>query len=168
LPFTHVWSLGYYHDPKLRAAITALKFQGTTALHCDLKLFLKNRLSFDLPLDAVLIPMPLSSRRLKERGFNQAEIIAEAISTEYGVRSTIRKDVLFRVGHREAQSSMSHDQRERRENVANCFQAVGAVPKNIILVDDVITTGATAGEAAKVLLAAGAEKVSVLTLAIGV
>lgn len=183
LPFNRVWSFGYYHDPKLRAAITALKFQGTTALHRDLRSFLYDKLPSDLPGGAVLIPMPLSGKRLKERGFNQAEIIANEIndaqreaciakrqtsgSTDCCFESRVPRFELSRVGHREAQSSMSHDLDTRQENVKNCFQVVGDVPKNVILVDDVITTGATAAEAAKALLSAGAEKVSVLTLAIG-
>lgn len=181
LPFDRVWSFGYYHDPKLRAAITALKFQGTTALHRDLRSFLNDKLPSDLPGGAVFIPMPLSEKRLKERGFNQAELIANEIEAAQSTSrmahsgaSDVRRvayhvsnATLFRSGHREAQSSMSHDLDTRQENVKNCFQVVGNVPKNIILVDDVITTGATAAEAAKALLSAGAEKVSVLTLAIG-
>ncbi|MDD5438025.1 MAG: hypothetical protein PHC70_02670 [Patescibacteria group bacterium] len=159
LPFKQVWSLGYYHDPKLRSAITALKFNGTSALKDDLRKFVSDRLPV-LPEGAVMIPMPLAEKRLKERGFNQAELIAALIGN-------FRTDCLIRSVHRDPQSSMAHDLVERGMNIRHCFKTVGDVPKNIILIDDVITTGATAAEAARVLLSAGAETVSVLTLAIG-
>lgn len=161
LPFDHIWSLGYYHDPKLRAAITALKFNGTSALLNDLKIFIECRLPRDLPNNAILIPMPLSDKRHKERGFNQAELIASLFGLP------VAKDCLIRKLHCYPQSSVAHDLAARQINVKNCFAVQGQVPKHVILVDDVITTGATAAEAAKVLLAVGAEKVSVLTLAIG-
>lgn len=160
LPFANVWSIGYYHDPKLRAAITALKFNGTSALMGDLQRFVSDRLP-SLPEGSVLVPMPLAEKRLKERGFNQAELIAGLFPGK------VSSDCLRRVVHRDPQSSVAHDFGARQLNIQNCFQAVGDIPKQIILVDDVITTGATAAEAAKVLLAAGAESVSVLTLAIG-
>ncbi|MFA6099970.1 MAG: double zinc ribbon domain-containing protein [Patescibacteria group bacterium] len=161
LPFDHVWSLGYYHDPKLRAAITALKFNGTSALLNDLKIFIKSRLPKDLPHDAILVPMPLSDKRHKERGFNQAELIASLFGLP------VVKNCLIRKLHCDPQSSVAHDLAARQINVKNCFVVQGLVPKHVILVDDVITTGATAAEAAKVILASGAESVSVLTLAIG-
>lgn len=124
--------------------------------------------------------MPLADKRLKERGFNQAELIASLFSNEWQVKSN-KSDgsvlvtryqlpvtkCLIRVAHRDPQSSVEHDLAARQLNIKNCFEAIGQVPKQVILVDDVITTGATAAEAAGALLAAGAESVSVLTLAIG-
>lgn len=165
LPFDQVWAAGFYHDPKLRAAITALKFHGTSALVRDIKLFLDTRQLPDTPADAVLVPMPLADKRLKERGFNQAELIAKIFCDCLPQASL--SSCLKRVAHRDPQSSVEHNLAVRQLNIKNCFEAVGQVPKHVILVDDVITTGATAAEAAHVLLAAGAESISVLTLAIG-
>ena len=109
--------------------------------------------------------MPLADKRLKERGFNQAELIAKVFCE--CLPQARMSLCLKRVAHRDPQSSVGHDLATRQLNIKNCFEAVGQVPKNIVLVDDVITTGATAAEAAGALLAAGAESVSVLTLAIG-
>lgn len=164
LPFAKAWALGYYHDPKLRRAITALKFNGTFSLLDSLKSLVKNNLPVNLPADAVLVPMPLSSKRHKERGFNQAELLASIFSEACSLKVM---ECLARIGHRDPQSSVEHDLLARQANIKNCFAVKGEIPKNIILVDDVITTGATAAEAARVLLEAGAEKVSVLALAIG-
>ncbi|MHB8831124.1 MAG: ComF family protein [Patescibacteria group bacterium] len=165
LPFNHVWAIGFYHDPKLRSAITALKFHGTSTLQNSIKLFLEARQLSGLPADGVLVPMPLADKRLKERGFNQAELIAR-IFCDCLPQASLNKS-LKRVAHRDPQSSVEHDLAARQLNIKNCFKAIGQVPKHVILVDDVITTGATAAEAAYVFLAAGAESVSVLTLAIG-
>jgi len=181
LPFESVHVLGYYHDPKLRAAITALKFNGSTALLDDIGSFIRNRLSrspSDFFADSVLVPMPLSEKRLKERGFNQAQLIADSIvsSSEFRVSrfdehhprnsKLATRNCLFR-SHRDPQSSLSHELAARQANIHGCFAVQVPVPKNVILVDDVITTGATAAEAARALLANGAENVSVLALAIG-
>lgn len=170
LPFDQVTAFGYYHDPKLRAAITALKFQGTTALTKALKSFLMDRahaLSGLAAAAAALVPMPLSEKRLKERGFNQAELIAQSVQQTLLPQVSV-SDCLTRRGHRDPQSSVAHDLATRQANVFGCFKVVGQVPRRVILVDDVVTTGATAAEAARVLLASGAEKVSILALVIGV
>jgi len=164
LPFASVSSFGYYHDPKLRSVITALKFNGTSAVLHDLQAFIASR-PIDLPMADAVIPMPLSQERLRERGFNQAELIAEALLSCNVKRETW--NVLVRIANRIAQSSLEHDVAARRANVAGAFACHGAVPSNVLLVDDVVTTGATAGEAARALLAAGAQQVHLLTLAIG-
>ena len=179
LPFTSVSSFGYYHDPKLRSVITAVKFNGTTALLDDVKAFISSR-QLQLPGVDAVIPMPLSQERLRERGFNQAELIAQAIATSItSIRSQVCQvggmrpdgpltcDILSRVSNRTPQSSLEHDMAARRANVVGAFACHGAVPPNVLLVDDVVTTGATAGEAASALLAAGAQQVHLLTLAIG-
>ena len=169
LPFDQVWALGYYHDPKLRPVITALKFQGVEALWKSLLSFLEGHAeAINVPGDgqAALVPMPLSARRLKERGFNQAEFVAQALQERLFPGSPIA-DCLRRTVHAAPQSSLAHDLGARRVNIENAFQASVRPPRRVILVDDVITTGATAAEAASALSAAGAERVSVFCLAIG-
>lgn len=178
LPFASVSSFGYYHDPKLRSVITALKFNGTTVLLDDLKSFAFSR-PMELPRVDAVIPMPLSDKRLRERGFNQAQLIAEAISPFVRMRDAdpsdptgrlpapVVHDVLFRTSDRVAQSSLEHNAESRRANVAGAFGCCGEIPEEILLVDDVATTGATASEATMVLLASGTRNVHLLTLAIG-
>jgi ComF family protein len=113
------------------------------------------RPGFDL-----VVPIPLSRRRLVERGFNQAEILCRAIPLPKDVRA------LIRTTDGPPQALSSREQRAR--NVRGAFRArsSGSVSrKRVLLVDDVITTGATARAAASALLAAGASTVSLLALA---
>lgn len=112
-----------------------------------------------------VIPVPLHEKRIRSRGFNQAAILAHALSERLSlpiVESNLCR-VLFSEKHR-----AGLDPRGRRESVAGAFEI--RHPKvvenqNILLVDDVFTTGATASACAEKLLDAGAEKVYVLTLA---
>ena len=167
LPFKQVVAFGYYHDPKLRSVITALKFYGASVVAQEIEKFLQNK---QLPpgdwTDAVLVPMPLSSSRIRDRGFNQANTIAELIQRTVLPELQISENILTRTGKTGPQSSVEHDLAKRAANVNGVFQAVSA-PEKVILVDDVITTGATATEAAKALMSAGAKEVSVIALAIG-
>ncbi len=189
LPFSSVFAFGYYHDPKLRPVITALKFNGTKAVLAELEKFAAShpRLKEVVGLleSSTIVPMPLADKRLRERGFNQAELIATTLCnsqlvthnanlsevTSYKLQVTeeskICTNLLFRVAHREPQSSLEHDLAKRQENIKNSFECKGPVPENIILIDDVATTGATAAEAARVLLDSGAKNVHLVCLAIG-
>jgi ComF family protein len=110
--------------------------------------------------------MPLADKRLRERGFNQAALIAHSIVARSSQLES-RPDLLIRTGHRAPQSSLEHDLAKRQENIKNSFECKGPVSENIILIDDVATTGATAAEAARVLLNAGAKNVNLVCLAIG-
>lgn len=112
-----------------------------------------------------LIPVPLHKSRHRERGFNQSEIIAEEISKATGV--LVLKNVLKRKKNTKDQTNLSPQQRE--ENVRGAFtvtQPDRINGKNIILVDDVITTGATLSECARMLKQAGAEKILGMTIAV--
>jgi ComF family protein len=109
----------------------------------------------------LLIPVPLHPRRLRHRGFNQALLLAGAFP-----EARLAREALVRVRHTIPQVGLKP--KERRENVHRAF----AVPrpkevegKNILLLDDVYTTGATVKECARALLKAGAARVEVLTVA---
>jgi len=116
----------------------------------------------ELVQDADLIaPVPLHPRRLKQRGFNQSLLLAQAFP---GVR--LERELLTRVRHTPPQTGLNP--KERRDNVRGAFN----VPrpdlvkgKNVLLVDDVFTTGATVRECARGLRKAGAQQVDVLTVA---
>ncbi len=120
-----------------------------------------------LPVDAsyhVVIPVPLHRRRLLSRGFNQAALLASAVTRKLGSRLDVA--TLIRVIATPPQTAQDLD--SRRRNVHNAF--VVRYPeriarRNVLLVDDVLTTGATANECARVLRAAGAAGVDVLTIA---
>ena len=112
-----------------------------------------------------IIPVPLSKRRLNERGFNQAVIIAQAISKQ--TKITIDELSIARKIHTEKHRA-GMDRKARNESVINVFEVKR--PRlienhNILLVDDVFTSGATVSNCAKVLKKHGAAKVYVLTIA---
>ena len=107
-------------------------------------------------------PVPITSTRLRKRGFNQALEIARAVSNRTGVRIT--RVVHRRPGTDVPQSSLP-DTAERRANVADAFHARASIVGHIVIVDDVVTTGATVNALARCLKGAGARKVDVWAVA---
>jgi ComF family protein len=113
----------------------------------------------------LIIPVPLHPARRRQRGFNQSEILAEGISEVAGI--PIGNNILTRRKNTKDQTYLNAQQ--RAENVKDAFglnQSETIEDKNVILVDDVITTGATLNECAEVLLQAGAKTVFASTLAV--
>ena len=115
-----------------------------------------------LPADiCAVVPVPLHPARLRERGFNQAELLAGPVAKALGVPCL--QAAMRRLGI-EAQAGLHAD--ARRHNVVGAFvPGPERVWGKVLLVDDVFSTGATAGACARALLAAGADQVIVLTLA---
>ncbi len=117
-----------------------------------------------LPRPDLLLPVPLARRRLRQRGFNQAQMLADWLSRPLGIATDAR--VLDRVLDTLAQQQL--DAATRRRNLRQAFAiATGADVKgrHLALVDDVLTTGATAEALARLLKRAGAERVDVYCLA---
>lgn len=111
----------------------------------------------------LLIPIPLHPGRERERGFNQATLLAREVGRAWGL--PVGHGLVRRVRATEAQSG---GRRAREENVKGAFRVVRldqVEGRRLLLIDDVFTTGATVNECAKVLLAAGAVEVGVYTLA---
>ncbi len=109
-----------------------------------------------------LIPVPLSRQRWRERGFNQAEEIARTLSKR--LQLPLECQLLKR--HRQTGSQAGLTKKQRKQNIKGCFSCPSAIaPKRYALIDDVLTTGATANEAASVLLAAGAVSVDIWVFA---
>ena len=147
------------YQPVSRALIHSLKFRGST----DALPLITQRMAdaltdgdFDL-----MAPVPLHPRRERERGFNQALLLAEGVSAHTGI--SVRDDALFRLRNTRRQSGLSHGRREG--NVRGAFRADPAVVggRKVLIVDDVRTTGHTAAACAEALREAGAEKVCLLT-----
>lgn len=118
----------------------------------------------DIANGCILIPVPLHPARLKEREFNQSVIIASVINSKLGI--PVFTDVLFRQHYTRPQVGLAY--KERKENIAGAFTVPDKTVikgKEIILVDDVYTTGSTVNECAKVLKKNGAAKVFVVTVA---
>lgn len=112
----------------------------------------------------LLIPVPLHWKRRLGRGYNQAAVIAEALSEYTGIPSDSR--ILRRVKNTEAQKNL--DNKQRRRNIRGAFRAEKRIAaRRVAVIDDIYTTGSTLDEAARVLRQAGAEKVYFLTISIG-
>ena len=108
-----------------------------------------------------LIPIPLGRRRRRERGYNQSERIAAAIGRRCG--HEVRLDLLQRVRETRTQTALTPE--ARHANVAGAFEAAEARGLELVLVDDVFTTGATLAAAGAALMAAGARRVEAVTFA---
>lgn len=113
--------------------------------------------------DTVLLPVPLRAFKFSERGFNQAEELAKMIGKILNL--PVSADIVEKIRRTKNQAEI--DPTERIKNLIGAFQAAKIPPKNILIVDDVFTTGSTAAEIAGVLRSAGAEKIQVITLARG-
>ncbi len=170
---------GLYHDPRLRAAIHALKYKGLTAIRPALVAYLRTRVHRDerqriANYHIVIQPLPTDPRRVRERGFDQATFIAECLVEAIGIETPILHLLDRYRGSGIAQATIESPEL-RAANIRGVFLLrtrgdVGSltVPRNILLIDDVITTGATMKEAARVLRDAGAQTISGFALALGV
>jgi len=113
----------------------------------------------------LIVPVPLNSRKLRERGYNQAEILANNLARR--LKLPVGKDLLIKTKDTASQVKLGYKQ--RRKNLQGSFAVKGSLTgRTILLVDDVFTTGATAQECTGTLLRAGVDKVYVLTMATAV
>jgi ComF family protein len=116
----------------------------------------RHRAGFDL-----VVPVPLSQRRLRERGFNQAALLAERVAAQ--MQAPLADRLLTRV-ERASQRTLNAEQ--RLANLLGAFSCEGLPPDpQVLLVDDVVTTGATVSACADTLAQAGARRVCVLAFA---
>jgi len=156
-----------YNDEIIKRAIWALKYRKVKQLAKHLAELIYLRLSPEIKFSTVVIPVPLSKNRFRERGFNQAELIARHLAGK--ISAPILNDVLVKIKETPSQVSIK-DKKERLENLNEAFAVKNAEEiknKNVILVDDVSTTGTTIREARKILKNAGAKKVFALVVARG-
>jgi ComF family protein len=167
-PFECVFSI-FDFDDTVRAIAHQVKYQGKR----DLAFHIGKRFACRIPaefLDSVdmMTPVPLHFRRRLSRGYNQAECFARGVAAGLGRGIPLASATLKRTRHTRTQTKLDKEERER--NLQNAF---AVAPKhveslrgrNVILVDDVVTTGATTGHCAQALLSAGAKSVRVLSLA---
>ena len=166
-------SLFKYKDPVIRQMIWLLKYKKNTHVA---KLFasvlydylieeLSDEIIFSSGEKCIIVPLPLSKKRERERGFNQMKLVSDELQRlgEFAVDSHI----LIKKKHTAPQTSLSNKE-DRAKNIKGAFK-VNATDDlerlHVILVDDVLTTGSTLHEARKTLKEAGVHKISCLTLA---
>jgi ComF family protein len=166
LHFDRAFSPCLYEGP-IKELIHAFKYKNKDYLASLLaQPMIEFIIKYNLPIRTIdaLMPVPLSAARLREREFNHALLLARHIGKEFN--KEIIENKLLRLRNSRSQTELN-DQ-ERRLNVKDAFSVTDAKAvnaKSILLIDDVLTTGATASEAAKALKIAGASSVYVLTLA---
>ncbi|HEU5320209.1 MAG TPA: ComF family protein [Methylomirabilota bacterium] len=161
-PFDYARAAALYAGP-LREALHAFKFGGKRALARPLAdLIVEAGAPAVAAGAAALVPVPLTRARERERGFNQAALLAERLAP--ALRVPVRARWLARRRPTRPQSELGPA--ERAANVRGAFAASGAVAGlHAVVVDDILTTGATAAECARALRAAGAARVGVLVVA---
>lgn len=163
--FTHLDSLRSfaYYEESIRTAIKQFKFNRDFALSKSLAIYLINLYNgYKIEGDTV-IPVPLNPNRLRERGFNQAALLAKVFAKE--VELPCETQALFRKKNTRSQVGLSRKARLMNVNTAFIANPPLVEGKHIILIDDVSTTGATLEACAKALKFAGAKTVNGLTVA---
>ena len=148
----------------IRQAIHQLKYKNLRAIAESLAELLGNYLTTHPIPGEVLVPVPLHHRRLKERGYNQSELLAKKLGSIVGL--SVMADLITRQQNNPPQARAT-SVAERRSNVANAFTCRNCSLQNkrVILIDDVATSGATLNACAATLKTAGAVSVWGLTIA---
>lgn len=158
--FDAAYSFGFF-EGELRELIHLFKYGRVQTLARPLGRLLSIALPRESSFD-VIVPMPLHWRKRWQRGFNQSELLAR----DLGRRTRIRvMNALRRVRNTSSQAGLTSA--KRRQNVSGAFRARknSLEGKSVLLVDDVMTTGATAASCARALKVSGARQVTLLTLA---
>ena len=153
--FAAVW----YYEEKVRGSLLRYKFANRRSYAQNYGRLLAMRLQQMYPEGFdVLTWVPISRLRRLRRGYDQVELLAQAVGRELGMEP---KQLLKKLRNNPPQSGLG-DYAHRRANVLGIYRAVDIESikgKRILLLDDILTTGATAGEASRVLLSAGAQEV---------
>ena len=165
-----------YEDSLVRKAIHSFKFKNNRRfakifaqiLYDELLERMAEAEIFSNFKNPILIPIPLSKKGMKERGFNQCELIAKEMEKIDKKSSFIfEKNILIK-NKETPHQSRTKNKKERLNNLKNCFSIKNSKKiqhRNIILLDDITTTGATLKEAEKTLKKHGARKIIYLTIA---
>ena len=151
-------SSAYRYDDVSRIPIHRFKYSGHT--------YLAAYLTQDIPLPEgaaldILVPVPLHEKKLRERGYNQSELLCIALSKRWSI--PFSTSLLVRLKNTPSQTTLTDSQ--RKANMKKAFSAKSCVGLTIGLVDDVITSGATMMACAEALKAAGAVKVYAIAVA---
>lgn len=164
-PFILAAATDYRLNPPIQKIIRRFKFRHSDWIGETLGQLIRPYALKVLPQEDFLIcPIPLGKRRRHERGFNQAEVLANIVSRD--LKISLEKNALQRIKETKAQTLLS-GLKNRELNLENAFWADSQKVKdrNILLIDDVTTTGATLSSASSALKSAGAKKIYALVSA---
>lgn len=169
-------SIFNYKDKVIKDAIWKLKYTGNKKIGVIFGQVLHDKILEDISeqkifsnfTNPLLVPIPLHKKRLRERGFNQSELTARVMSIIDAEESfSFAPNVLYKIKDTPSQAHIK-DKNKRLKNLSGCFSVKDkslVQGKNIILIDDITTTGATIHEATKTLRNAGANQVIAFTIA---
>jgi len=166
LSFLAQWTGLWYYKENVRASILRYKFSGKRSYAAAYGRLLAMKLMKEGWDDTdVLTWIPISRQRKRKRGYDQTELFAKFTAEELGLEPipTLRK-----IRNTKPQSIMG-DAAHRRANILGAYAVIDpdfVKDKRVLLLDDIVTTGATASEAARMLLTAGAKEVKLATLAV--
>lgn len=150
---------------KVQRLLHALKYKGNKEVGLLLGFMFGQEMMAAgmLPDTALIISVPLHAKKKKSRGYNQSDLLAEGFSNATGIPWSAT--VLERIKHSATQTGKSKS--ERRENVKGVFAVKEQIHhKNVIIIDDVLTTGATLEECVQTLKQAGCKSFTILTIAL--
>jgi ComF family protein len=163
-----------YRNGKVRAVIWELKYRGNTKpldtigrmLYEEILALVADVATFDSDAKFLLLPIPISAKRRQERGYNQSEYIGKAILENDFSHALLYAPQWFSKVKETEEQNKSHSREERLRNLTGSFSADPRVEGfYAILIDDVVTTGATLSEARTTLLSSGVKEVYAFTIA---
>lgn len=166
-PLNGLFSAAPYHQPLIKKMIHAFKYQPylkilarpLSQLMIAHFMVCKNKIVFHNQPNSLLVPVPLTAKKIRHRGYNQSQLLAEKISAWSNI--TLNNQLLIK--EKETPSQVNLNKGQRQQNIKGAFAVNANQPslkgKTIFVIDDVYTTGSTIQECAKVLKKAGAAKV---------
>lgn len=155
-----------YYSGQIRDAILDYKFNEKSYIYETFINILKNneKIYVQLKKYDIIMPVPISKKRLKHRGYNQSAIFARKVADMFGI--DYKENILVKTKDNKPQSTLG--QEERLKNVQDVYNVINETKiynKKILIIDDIFTTGNTVNESAKVLIQNNVKNVGVLTIA---
>ena len=164
-----ITSIFSYKDPFVKKLIEIVKYKGNKKVIDNCGEIIYKEIIKTKHKNLILIPIPSSNKRRREKGFNQTELLCESILKNNPELFDYQKNILIKTKHRISQTKLKR--KDRLDNLKNSMEIKNSESeeliknREIILIDDVWTTGATTSEAVRVLEEAGVKSVYIYTLA---
>ena len=157
---------GFIYEGIIRNLILQYKFEHKPYIYKTFKNFFKNNEKLYLLFKKydIIVPVPISKARLKNRGYNQSSLLAKEFAKSFDLK--YQEKALIKIKNNPRQSTLSQEERVlNAQGVYKINKNAKIINKNVLLLDDVYTTGSTCNECAKVLKESGAKTVGVFTIA---